>query len=46
MENFWLPPHPEVLEYLQYKVSDYDAWISGMQDLKDKFFPKLKDLKK
>ena len=44
--KFLVTPHPEVLDYLKYKVSDYDRWISGMQDLQDKFLPKLNFIKK
>jgi hypothetical protein len=27
-------PHPQVLEYLRRKSSDYDRWLRGMQRLK------------
>jgi len=33
-EIFLILPHPEVREYLQRKVSDYDRWIRGMRRLK------------
>ena len=36
-EAFLILPHPEVLDYLQRKTSDYDRWLSGMQRLKQKF---------
>ncbi len=29
-ESFLILPHPEVLEYMQRKTSDYDRWIKGM----------------
>ena len=35
-EQFLVTPHPEVLDYLKYKVSDYDGWISDMQDIQEK----------
>ena len=44
--KFLVTPHPEVLDYLKYKVSDYDGWISGMQTLQDKFLPEMNSLKK
>ncbi len=36
-EAFLILPHPEVLDYLQRKTSDYDRWLAGMQRLKQKF---------
>jgi hypothetical protein len=30
-------PHPQVLEYMQRKTSDYDRWIRGMQRFRRKF---------
>jgi len=32
-ERFLILPHPEVLEFLRRKSSDYDRWIAGMQRL-------------
>lgn len=36
-EMFLVLPHPEVLEYMRRKTSDYDRWIGGMQRLNRKF---------
>ena len=44
--KFLVTPHPEVLDYLKYKVSDYDGWILGMQALQDQFLPETDSLKK
>jgi NAD(P)-dependent dehydrogenase (short-subunit alcohol dehydrogenase family) len=33
-EEFLILPHPQVLEYLRRKSSDYDRWLRGMQRLK------------
>jgi NAD(P)-dependent dehydrogenase (short-subunit alcohol dehydrogenase family) len=32
-ERFLILPHPEVLEFLQRKATDYDRWLSGMRRL-------------
>jgi NAD(P)-dependent dehydrogenase (short-subunit alcohol dehydrogenase family) len=32
-ETFLILPHPEVLEYLRRKTSDYDRWLGGMRRL-------------
>jgi NAD(P)-dependent dehydrogenase (short-subunit alcohol dehydrogenase family) len=32
-ERFLILPHPEVLEFLQRKASDYDRWLAGMRRL-------------
>jgi NAD(P)-dependent dehydrogenase (short-subunit alcohol dehydrogenase family) len=32
-ERFLVLPHPEVLEYLRHKGSDYDRWLAGMRRL-------------
>lgn len=39
-ETFLVLPHPEVLEYMRRKTSDYDRWLGGMQRLNRKFYPK------
>lgn len=36
-ENFLVLPHPEVLEYMRNKTSDYDRWIGGMRKLNRQF---------
>jgi len=33
-ERFLILPHPEVLEYMRRKTSDYDRWLRGMRKLK------------
>ena len=32
-ERFLVLPHPEVLEFLRRKTSDYDRWLAGMRRL-------------
>ena len=32
-ESFLILPHPEVLDYMRRKTSDYDRWIAGMNRL-------------
>ena len=32
-ERFLILPHPEVLEYMRRKTSDYDRWLRGMNRL-------------
>ena len=32
-EQFLILPHPEVLEYMRRKSTDYDRWVQGMQRL-------------
>jgi NAD(P)-dependent dehydrogenase (short-subunit alcohol dehydrogenase family) len=32
-ERFLVLPHPEVLEYLRHKGTDYDRWLAGMRRL-------------
>jgi NAD(P)-dependent dehydrogenase (short-subunit alcohol dehydrogenase family) len=36
-QRFLILPHPQVLEYMQRKTSDYDRWIRGMQRFRRKF---------
>ena len=38
-EKFLVLPHPEVLDYMQRKTSDYDRWLGGMRRLNRKFYP-------
>jgi NAD(P)-dependent dehydrogenase (short-subunit alcohol dehydrogenase family) len=33
-ERFLVLPHPQVLEFLRRKTSDYDRWLAGMRRLK------------
>ena len=32
-DRFLILPHPQVRDYLQRKVSDYDRWLAGMRRL-------------
>lgn len=36
-EDFLVLPHPEVLEYMRRKTSDYNRWIGGMRKLARRF---------
>ena len=36
-ESFLILPHPEVLEYMRRKTSDYDRWLRGMQRFRRNF---------
>ncbi len=36
-EEFLILPHPQVLEYLRRKTTDYDRWLSGMRRLRVRF---------
>jgi hypothetical protein len=33
-EQFLILPHPQVLDYMRRKTSDYDRWLKGMRRLK------------
>jgi NAD(P)-dependent dehydrogenase (short-subunit alcohol dehydrogenase family) len=32
-EQFLILPHPEVLDFMRHKTTDYDRWLSGMRRL-------------
>jgi len=36
-ESFLILPHPEVLEYMRRKTSDYDRWLAGMRRFRQKY---------
>ena len=36
-ERFLVLPHPEVLEYMRRKASDYDRWLKGRRRLRARF---------
>ena len=36
-EDFLVLPHPEVLEYMRRKTSDYNRWLGGMRKLNRRF---------
>lgn len=36
-ERFLVLPHPEVLEYMRRKTSDYDRWLNGMRRMQDRY---------
>ena len=35
-ERFLILPHPQVLDYMRYKASDYDRWLAAMNRLHQK----------
>ncbi len=37
-EEFLILPHPQVLDYMRRKTSDYDRWLKGMRRMRDRYF--------
>ncbi|HEY8153905.1 MAG TPA: SDR family NAD(P)-dependent oxidoreductase [Myxococcota bacterium] len=37
-EEFLILPHPQVREYLQRKVTDYDRWLAGMRRMRSRIY--------
>ncbi len=40
-ETFLILPHPEVADYLQFKVANYDRWLGGMRKLRGKILDEV-----
>ena len=38
-EEFYILPHPQVVEYLSRKGDDIDRWLAGMHRFQQKLFP-------
>jgi len=38
-ESFLILPHPQVRQYMERKVSDYDRWLGGMRRFRRRLFP-------
>ena len=38
-EEFYILPHPQVVEYLSRKGDDIDRWLAGMHRFQQKIFP-------
>ncbi len=36
-EEFWILPHPTVVEYVRRKVTDVDRWLAGMRRLRSRY---------
>jgi len=41
-ERFLILPHPQVLEYLQRKTTDYERWLRGMRRLQERYLDPTK----
>jgi NAD(P)-dependent dehydrogenase (short-subunit alcohol dehydrogenase family) len=40
-ETFLILPHPQVAQYMQNKIGNYDRWIGGMAKLRRGLMPKM-----
>tara|TARA_B110000438_G_scaffold222426_1_gene215860 strand:+ start:707 stop:1282 length:576 start_codon:yes stop_codon:yes gene_type:complete len=43
-DQFLVTPHKQVREYIQFKASDYEGWIEGMQNLQEKYIDDIKSV--
>ena len=43
-DQFLVTPHQEVRDYIQFKATDYEGWIKGMQNLQEQYIDKIKSV--